>query len=221
MDSFLTLLHSMNPHSGAMDSMVWTSSSRHGFAVKSYCTMLTSPRSEEPGSFPWKRIWKVKAPLRIAFFLWATALGRILTVDNLRRREFQLINRCCLCKKDEETINHLFHHCEFSVDIWHLVPISFGVSWITPGNVPQLLHCWKFIGHGHHREAFWKVIPALLMWSIWRERNRWIFENSESNVLLLKSSFLRSLLDWALAHVPTFSSGNLVDLICFLDCNNS
>jgi hypothetical protein len=26
----------------------------------------------------------VKAPPRIAFFLWATALGKILTVNNLR-----------------------------------------------------------------------------------------------------------------------------------------
>jgi hypothetical protein len=68
----------------------------------------------------------VKAPPRIAFFLWATALSRILTVDNLRRQEFELINRCCLCKKDEETINHLLSHCEFSVDIWHLVLISLG-----------------------------------------------------------------------------------------------
>jgi hypothetical protein len=148
--------------SGATDSMVWTPTSRHGFAVKSYYTILSSPNSEELGSFPWKSIWKVKAPPRIAFFLWATALGRILTVDNLRRRGFQLINRCCLCKKDDETINLLLH-CEFSVDIWHLVLISFGVSWVTPGNVPQLLHCWKFLGHGHPREAIWKVIPALLM----------------------------------------------------------
>jgi hypothetical protein len=101
------------------------------------------------------------------------------------------------------------------------VLISFGVSWVTPGNVSQLLNCWKFHGHGHLREAIWKVIPTLLMWSIWRERNCRIFEDSESNVLLLKSSFLTSLLDWALAHVPTFSSGNLVDLICFLDCNNT
>jgi hypothetical protein len=65
-----------------------------------------------------------------------------------------------------------------------------------------------------------KVISAFLMWSIWRERNRRIFEDSEFNVLLLKSSFLRSLLNWALAHVPILSSGNLVDLICSLDCNN-
>jgi hypothetical protein len=47
LDSLLTLLYSMNPHLGAMDSMVWTPSSRHGFAVKSYYTMLTSPSSEE------------------------------------------------------------------------------------------------------------------------------------------------------------------------------
>jgi hypothetical protein len=83
---------------------------------------------------------KVKAPPRIAF-LWATALGRIITVDNLRRQGFYLINRCCLCKKDKETINHFLLHCEFSVDIWHLVLISFGVSWVTPSNVPELFHC--------------------------------------------------------------------------------
>jgi hypothetical protein len=83
----------------------------------------------------------VKAPPRIVFFLWATALGRILTVKNLRRREFQLINQCCLCEKDEETINHLFVHCEYAADIWHLVLNSFGVSWAMLCNILQLLHC--------------------------------------------------------------------------------
>jgi hypothetical protein len=69
LDSFLTLLYSMNPLPGVMDSMVWTPSSRHGFAVKSYYTMLTSTGSEELDPFPWKSIWKVKAPPGIAFFL--------------------------------------------------------------------------------------------------------------------------------------------------------
>jgi len=46
LDSFFTLLCSMNPLPGVMDSMVWTASSRHGFAVKSYYTMLTSLGSE-------------------------------------------------------------------------------------------------------------------------------------------------------------------------------
>jgi hypothetical protein len=37
----------MNLLLGAMNSMVWTPSSQHGFAVNSYYTMLTSPSSEE------------------------------------------------------------------------------------------------------------------------------------------------------------------------------
>jgi hypothetical protein len=86
--TLFSLLYSMNPLSGAMDSIMWTPLSRHGFAAKSYHTVLTSPSNEEPGSFPWKSIWKAKAPPRIAFFLWATALGRILTVNNLRRQGF-------------------------------------------------------------------------------------------------------------------------------------
>jgi hypothetical protein len=110
----LTLLYFVNPLLGAMDSTVWTPLSRYGFAVKSYYTML---HLGEHSSFPWKSIWKVKAPPRIALFLWATTLGIILMVDNLRRREFQLINRCCLYKKDKETINHLLLHCEYAVDI--------------------------------------------------------------------------------------------------------
>jgi hypothetical protein len=41
-----------------------------------------------------------------------------------------MINQCCQCKKDEETINHLILHCEYVADIWHLVLNSFGVSWV-------------------------------------------------------------------------------------------
>jgi len=89
LDSFLSFLCSMNPHPGEVDSMAWTPSRRNGFEGKSYYSML---KSGDHSSFPWKSIWKVKAPPRIAFFLWATTLGRILTVDNLRRWGFQLVN---------------------------------------------------------------------------------------------------------------------------------
>ena len=32
----------------------------------------------------WNTIWKPKVPIKVSFFLWSAALGRILTVDNLR-----------------------------------------------------------------------------------------------------------------------------------------
>ena len=53
-----------------------------------------------------------KAPPRVTFFVWSAALGKILALDNLRKKNMVLINRCEMCKKDEETIDHLLLHCE-------------------------------------------------------------------------------------------------------------
>jgi hypothetical protein len=35
--------------------------------------------------FPWKSIWRVEVPSRVAFFEWMAALGKILNLDNLRK----------------------------------------------------------------------------------------------------------------------------------------
>jgi hypothetical protein len=50
--------------------------------------------------------------------------------------------------------------------------------------------------------------------------NRHNFKDSETDVLFLKSYFLRSLLGWVLVNVPNFVSTNLVDLISFLHCSS-
>ena len=50
-------------------------------------------------------------------------MGRILMVDNLRRRAFTLVNWFCLCKNkkiiNEETVNHILIHYEYTCDFWH------------------------------------------------------------------------------------------------------
>jgi hypothetical protein len=73
----------------------------------------------------------------------------------------------------------------------------------------------KTIQRGHMESH-----PYFTNVDIWRERNQRLFEDRESNVhfvLQLKSSFLSSLLDWAVSSVPNFSSSSLVDLENFLD----
>jgi len=52
------------------------------FEVRSFYYALI-PHDHAP--FPWRSIWWSKVPLRVAFFTWSTALGKILTLDNLRK----------------------------------------------------------------------------------------------------------------------------------------
>ena len=48
--------------------------------------------------FSWKSIWCVKSPKRVSF-LWTTARGKILTIDNLVKKGLPLVNWCCLDRK--------------------------------------------------------------------------------------------------------------------------
>ena len=75
--------------------------------------------------FPWQSIWCVKVPKRVYFFLWTTARGGILTIDNLVKN-LPLVNWCCLCQRDEETVDHLLFYCKFAHALWSEVFLMFG-----------------------------------------------------------------------------------------------
>jgi hypothetical protein len=78
-------------------------------------------------TFPWKGIWGVNAPRRVAFFVWTAEWSRILTCDNLRWQGMVMVRWCCLCKCSGETVDHLLLHCPSSCQIWSFVFKLFGV----------------------------------------------------------------------------------------------
>jgi hypothetical protein len=64
------------------------------------------------------------------FFVWSAALGKILTLDNLRKRNIIVINRCCMCKRSEETVDHLLLHCKVASALWYAIFSRFGLAWV-------------------------------------------------------------------------------------------
>jgi hypothetical protein len=56
--------------------------------VKSFYEVLNK---KDGPSFSWKSIWRVKAPAMVAFFVWTAVLGKILTHDNLQKRNVVVI----------------------------------------------------------------------------------------------------------------------------------
>jgi hypothetical protein len=34
------------------------------------------------------------------FFAWSAALGKILTMDNMRKQHVIVVDRCCMCKRN-------------------------------------------------------------------------------------------------------------------------
>uniref|UniRef100_A0A2N9H4G3 Reverse transcriptase domain-containing protein n=1 Tax=Fagus sylvatica TaxID=28930 RepID=A0A2N9H4G3_FAGSY len=90
------------------DGLKWKCNKAGVFDSKSFYAALSNRSGV---LFPWKSVWKVKAPPRVAFFIWSVAWGKILTCDNLMRRGYTMAGWCCMCQCAEETVDHLLIHC--------------------------------------------------------------------------------------------------------------
>jgi hypothetical protein len=79
--SFLKVFHSVQVRKGGEEKLWWVPSKKVLFKVKSFCSLACSDDSR----FPWKSVWWTQAPSRAAFCAWPAALGKILTLDNLKK----------------------------------------------------------------------------------------------------------------------------------------
>ena len=60
---------------------------------------------------PIKMLCNPIVPIKVGFFGWEVWWGKILTMDQLKKRGFSLASRFPLCGKAEETLEHLLIHC--------------------------------------------------------------------------------------------------------------
>ena len=211
-DSFMTLLYSHSIRPGVVDSLWWIPSHKGNFEVRSFYYTLVHPHPQ--GNFPWKRVWKAKAPSRVAFFVWTAALGKILTIDNLRKRQLIIMDWCCMCKLSGETGNHLLLHCLIAWELWTMVLSIFSTTWVMPWGVEDLLSCWTGTCGKSEAGKIWKMTPHCLMWCLWQERNDRTFNGVENSIPTLKFKFLLTLLEWSKAsHLdPSCSLSDMIDI---------
>lgn len=67
------------------DNLHWLRANNGNFTVKSVYRHLDRPAAMLL-PWPWKKIWKVRVPHKVACFTWLIARQAILTRDNLMKR---------------------------------------------------------------------------------------------------------------------------------------
>jgi len=107
--SFSQVLHSVNVRRGSEDKLWWVSSkkacSRSGLSLALWLALWEVTFL---GS-----VWQTQAPTQAAYFGWSAVLGKILALNNLRKRYVILVDRCCMCKRNGESVDHLLLlHCD-------------------------------------------------------------------------------------------------------------
>lgn len=105
------------------------------FTVKLYYRQLSNGVDRNLSDFPFKQIWKIKTPSRMAFFTWEACKGSILTTDMLMTRGRGMVNRCFMCKMSAETCNHLLLWCPMVYSLWNMIYELLGINWVMAGSV--------------------------------------------------------------------------------------
>lgn len=138
------------------------------FSVKTaYFAMMDEPRIANT----YNRIWSINGPPRFKVFGWLISRNRILTLDNLTRRGWQLANRCALCKEDSETVAHMLNECSFTPALYQRVKAVFNTRQPSVKALISTRYSDK------ERSIF-----LIAQFIIWRERCARIFRESAATV---------------------------------------
>ena len=101
-----------------------------------------------------------------------------------RRKPYHALSPrwCVLCRKDGEYADHLFLHCQFSLNLWSKVLEEFSLQWVVPKHCTDLIELGYGFPFCKKSRSLWNVVVMATCWSIWLERSKRIFEDSIDNV---------------------------------------
>ena len=85
----MDIVYSASVNGSGEDKLCWKPDKNKGFTASGYYKILLGNGDL---SFPWKSIWKSRIPSRVAFFIWTAALVKILTIDNLQKKNMWLLD---------------------------------------------------------------------------------------------------------------------------------
>ena len=145
------------------DRVSWLPMESGKFSVKSLYKAL---ESESSIYFPMKIIWNSCVQPKISFFAWEASWGKTLTLNQIQKRGWALVNRCYLCHSNEESINHLLLHCVKTRALWEMLFSLFGVLWVVPFSVRETLLSWNGSFVGKKRKKVWRTGPLCIFWTV-------------------------------------------------------
>ncbi|KAG5593819.1 hypothetical protein H5410_035051 [Solanum commersonii] len=135
--------------------------------------------------WPWKMIWGTNIPYKRS----STDTG----------------------KHEEDEIPIVFQ----ADQLWRIFICLRKITWVKPRNIEGVLKCWMRVGNATAKEERWKIVPACIWWTVWKERNQRCFEGKQNNMQNFKMNCLALYYFWCEQKVLG-QTGEIFDVLDYL-----
>jgi hypothetical protein len=170
-------IHALN--SGTEDKFRWKWTTDGQFSTASAYRALFIGQHAVPGA---KVLTKTRTPGLCKFFIWLAMHDRCWTGARRKRHNLQNDDNCTFCDQHSETISHLLSTCVLAKEIWFAVLWRCNLQRLTPTGTLQDFFDWWLSSRKQIRKELRKAFDSLVIlvaWSIWKERNRRIFQKEK------------------------------------------
>jgi len=161
----------------------------------------------------WGRIWSAGTWPKVSLFLWLVGHRKILKWDKLRRRNYHGPSICVNCKSQEETLQHLMDSCTLANQMWEKASFQCQRTCRVSNDITNSIRQWHQNPYKSEvLNQLWRLIPGLLTWCIWKERNKCIFKDQTTPLEIIWGNFCLNLKEtlelrtWMLDDFPTLAN---------------
>lgn len=138
----------------------------------------------------WKGLWKQTSIPKIDLFNWLLCHNRVLTADNLRRKGIHGPSRCPLCQASYENVQHIMLDCGYAIEVWGEALSEWNTNFTLPSSIFDLYANWEHHFPGQLPKntwikAGWLILPKVVCWHIWLERNSKIFQEKAHKAIVV------------------------------------
>lgn len=161
--------------------------------LKEAYSLLSTKGNMELDSI-WKRIWYSRIWLKITFFLWLARLVKLLTRDKIWKKGLSGSSCYSLCHKEEETIDHRSISCPQELEfLGHRLEL-FKSSDRSNNSLRETIETWRWsLFKNLVVKRAWYLSQGLVLWNIWKARNRVIFHLEPFHPLMAWKIVIRNI----------------------------
>ncbi|XP_026399720.1 uncharacterized protein LOC113295603 [Papaver somniferum] len=176
---------------GGDDYSVWNPDYKGRFSVSSAKDLIRRRYPSLEGS---NLLWRQSVHPALAARNWKLLRGSCATLDKVKSRfKFQVVNKCCLCNQQEETLEHILWSCSSAVRAWDWIS---GVFVISPQQ--NIVTCYKAAkSRSRMVKDLWLLAILVIRSELWMTRNGFVSGNQRVCWLYFQKKIFNQIQDYS------------------------